>query len=232
MLKCDHLHTFYGAAHALFDVSLAVEDGTVVCILGRNGAGKSTTLRSIMGLTPPRAGTVNFDGHRIDGLPPYKIARLGLGYVPEDRRVFADLSVEDNLLVAERARPGGFGWTVAKAFETFPHLSEFRNRAAGYLSGGQQQMLTIARTLMSNPSVLLVDEPTEGLAPVMVKTLEEAILALKRQGLTMLVAAQDIRFAAAIADYLYVMKRGTIVYEGRRIDMERDIDVVQSHFVV
>jgi branched-chain amino acid transport system ATP-binding protein len=232
MLECDRLHTYYGAAHALFGVSLKVAKGTATCILGRNGVGKSTTLRTIMGLTPPREGSVSFAGRRIDGLPPYRIARLGIGYVPEDRRVFADLSVADNLLVAQRVHRSGIGWTAEKAFEIFPALSEFRDRLAGRLSGGQQQMLTIARTLMGNPDLLLLDEPTEGLAPVTVQTLENAILALKHQGLTMLVAAQDMRFAAKIADQLYVMQRGAVVYEGCRSDMERDEALIQSHLVV
>lgn len=232
MLECDRLHTYYGAAHVLFDVSLKVARGTAACILGRNGVGKSTMLRSVMGLTPPRQGTVNFAGRRIDGLPAHRIARLGIGYVPEDRRVFADLSVEDNLLVAQRARRGGIGWTVDKAFELFPALFEFRTRLAGLLSGGQQQMLTIARALMGNPDLLLLDEPTEGLAPVTVQVLEDAILALKDQGVTMLIAAQDIGFASRIADQLYVMHRGEIVYHGSRSEMERDRAVIGSHLIV
>jgi branched-chain amino acid transport system ATP-binding protein len=232
MLECDRLHTYYGAAHVLFAVSLKVAPGTAACILGRNGVGKSTTLRTVMGLTPPREGSILFKGRRIDGLPAYKVARMGLGYVPEERRVFAERSVEDNQLVAERQAEGGFGWTAERAFEVFPALQEFRTRLAGFLSGGQQQMLTIARALMGNPSMLLLDEPTEGLSPVMVKTLEEAILSLKREGLTMLVAAQDMHFAAKVADHLYVMNRGAIVYEGPRADMERDAAVIQSHLVV
>jgi branched-chain amino acid transport system ATP-binding protein len=231
MLAVERLHSFYGAAHVLFGVSLAVEAGTAACILGRNGVGKSTTLKSIMGLVPPRDGSIRFEGREIAGLPAYKIARLGIGYVPEDRRVFADLSVEDNLEVAERQRPGS-DWTAERAFDTFPALREFRTRLAGNLSGGQQQMLTIARSLMGNPGLLLLDEPTEGLAPIVVQALEEAIMGLKRQGLTMLVAAQDLHFAERIADYLYVMDRGSIVYEGPREAFERDGAVIQAHLVV
>jgi branched-chain amino acid transport system ATP-binding protein len=232
MLECEALETYYGAAHVLYGMSLAVRRGSAACILGRNGVGKTTCLRSIMGLTPPRSGSIRFGGSAIAGLPAFRIARLGIGYVPEDRRIFADLSVEDNLLIAERQHAGGSGWTLAKAYEIFPPLAEFRHRMGGNLSGGQQQMLTIARTLMGNPSLLLIDEPTEGLSPIMVRVLEEAIMALKRAGMTMLVAAQDMRFAHRVADHIYVMNRGTIVYSGRIDDARRDEAVIRSHLVV
>jgi branched-chain amino acid transport system ATP-binding protein len=232
MLECEALETYYGAAHVLYGMSLAVRQGSAACILGRNGVGKTTCLRSIMGLTPPRSGSIRFDGSAIAGLPAFRIARLGIGYVPEDRRIFADLSVEDNLLIAERQHAGGSGWALAKAYEIFPPLAEFRHRMGGNLSGGQQQMLTIARTLMGNPRLLLIDEPTEGLSPIMVRVLEEAIMALKRAGMTMLVAAQDMRFAHRVADHIYVMNRGTIVYSGGIDEARRDEAVIRSHLVV
>jgi branched-chain amino acid transport system ATP-binding protein len=231
MLSCDGVHSFYGASHVLAGVSIAVEAGEIVCLLGRNGVGKSTTLKSIMGLVPPRAGRVMFGGKRIDGQPPHRIARLGLGYVPEDRRVFADLSVEDNLLVAERHRAGGCDWSLAKAYAIFPPLAEFRARRSGYLSGGQQQMLTIARALMGSPSLLLIDEPTEGLSPLVVQQLEQAILDLKREGLTMLIAAQDMAFVTKVADRIYVMNRGAVVFDGTRDDLGRDMASIQTHLL-
>jgi branched-chain amino acid transport system ATP-binding protein len=232
MLSVEAVDLYYGASHALRRVSLTAKKGEVTCILGRNGVGKTTCLRSIMGLTPPLSGSIRLNGAAITGLPAFRIARLGLGYVPEDRRIFADLSVEDNLLVAERPGAGGSGWTLAKAYEIFPPLAEFRHRMGGNLSGGQQQMLTIARTLMGNPSLLLIDEPTEGLSPIVVRTLEEAIISLKRSGMTMLVAAQDMRFAHRVADHIYVMNRGTIVYSGGIDEARRDDALIRSHLVV
>jgi len=231
MLTCDGMHSFYGASHVLSGVSIQVAAGEIVCLLGRNGVGKSTTLKSIMGLVPPRAGRVMFGGRRIDGQPAHRIARLGLGYVPEDRRVFAELSVEDNLLVAERRRIGGCAWSRAKAYQIFPALEEFRARRSGYLSGGQQQMLTIARALMGSPSLLLIDEPTEGLSPLVVQQLEQAILDLKRQGLTMLIAAQDMTFVTRIADRIYVMNRGAVVFDGSRDDLGRDMASIHTHLL-
>ena len=210
MLKCSELNARYGAAHVLFDVDLELPEGRVLSLLGRNGVGKSTLLKTIMGLVPAYSGAISFRGQRIEREPPYRVARLGLGYVPEDRRVFSDLSVEDNIEVAQRR---GSLWTLSRLFEFFPALEEFRKRPAGLLSGGQQQMLTIARTLAGGPTLVLLDEPTEGLAPVMVKALEAVIGELKRQGQTMLIAAQDLRFALAIADEVLVMERGCIVLQ-------------------
>ena len=210
MLKCSELNARYGIAHVLFDVDLVLPEGRVLSLLGRNGVGKSTLIKTIMGLVPAHTGTIEFRGRRIEREPPFRIARMGLGYVPEDRRVFAELSVEDNIEVAQRA---GSQWTRSRLFHFFPALQEFRKRPAGLLSGGQQQMLTIARTLAGGPALVLLDEPTEGLAPVMVKALEAVIGELKRQGQTMLIAAQDLRFALAIADEVLVMERGRIVHQ-------------------
>lgn len=209
MLSCTELNTWYGPAHVLFDVSLDVGEGRVLSVLGRNGVGKSTLLKSIIGLAPPSSGDIVFNGQSLRGQAPFKIARAGIGYVPEERRVFSDLSVEENLEVAER---GGGKWSRYEAFRVFPALKEFRDRRAGLLSGGQQQMLTIARALMGNPRLLLVDEPTEGLSPIMVKTLAGMIRDLRSAGQTMLIAAQDLRFALSIADDLVVLDRGRVVY--------------------
>lgn len=227
MLKCAELNARYGIAHVLFDVDLELSEGRVLSLLGRNGVGKSTLLKTIMGLVPAHSGRVEFGGRRIEREPPFRIARLGLGYVPEERRVFADLSVEDNIEVAERA---GSAWTRERLFDFFPALREFRKRPAGLLSGGQQQMLTIARTLAGGPALVLIDEPTEGLAPVMVKTLEAVIRELKRQGQTMLVAAQDLRFALAIADEVLVMDRGRIVHQAAGDAARRDSAKVRALF--
>ncbi|WP_374632434.1 ABC transporter ATP-binding protein [Ferrovibrio sp.] len=213
MLECKGINTFYGPAHILFDLSIQVSEGQMVCLLGRNGVGKSTTLKSIMGLAPVASGSINFDGVDITGWPAFKIARSGLGYVPEERRIFAELSVEDNLEVAER---GGSPWSRQAVYDLFPPLLEFRHRNGGHLSGGQQQMLTIARTLVGNPRLLLIDEPTEGLSPIVVRSLEDMIRDLKAKGQTMLLAAQDVKFSLSVADYIYVMDRGRIVYEAER----------------
>lgn len=213
MLECKDLNTFYGPAHVLFDVDISVRAGQMVCLIGRNGVGKSTTLKSIMGLAPVASGAVMFEGVDISAWPPHRIARAGIGYVPEDRRVFADLTVEENLEVAER---GGTPWSVAAVYELFPALQEFRQRRGGLLSGGQQQMLTIARTLVGNPRLLLIDEPTEGLSPIVVRTLEEMIRSLKAKGQTMLLAAQDLRFSLSVADELYVLDRGRVIYRAGR----------------
>ena len=209
MLRCTELNTWYGPAHVLFDISLDVAEGRVLSVLGRNGVGKSTLLKSIIGITPPGSGDIVFDGLNLRGLPPHKIAQAGIGYVPEERRVFADLTVEENLEIAEVRRGA---WSRREAFLAFPALEEFRHRRAGLLSGGQQQMLTIARALMGNPRLLLVDEPTEGLSPILVKSLAGTIHDLKKSGQTMVVAAQDLRFALSIADELAVLDRGRVVY--------------------
>ncbi len=232
MLECRNLATFYDAAQILFDVSLSLAKGRSACLLGRNGVGKTTCLKTIMGLVPPVAGTIDFKGNDIAGLPAFKVAQQGIGYVPEERRIFPDLSVEDNLLIAEKANPDGITWDLQKCYEVFPPLHEFRHRQGGYLSGGQQQMLTIARTLMGRPSLLLVDEPTEGLSPLMVRTLEEAIIGLKQEGLTMLLAAQDMHFAHHVADEVHVMNRGAIVYSGTVEQVKADADKVLAYLAV
>jgi branched-chain amino acid transport system ATP-binding protein len=215
MLEVEGLHTYYGRAHILADVGFAVAQGEVVVLLGRNGAGKSTTLRSIMGLVRPARGRVLFRGADITGRQPFEIARLGLGYVPEDRRVFVELTVEENLEVGRRPTTAGAPmWTTEKLFALFPNLARMRGRAAGQMSGGEQQMLTIARTLMGNPAFLLLDEPSEGLAPVIVEQMVKTILDLKREGLTVLLSEQNLHFARAVADRALIIEKGRIRFAG------------------
>jgi branched-chain amino acid transport system ATP-binding protein len=229
MLTCKGINTFYGPAHVLFDVDVEVAEGQMVCLIGRNGVGKSTTLKSIMGLAPVSTGSIVFEGKEISALPSFMVARSGIGYVPEDRRVFADLTVEENLEVAER---GGTPWTRKSVYELFPALHEFRTRRGGLLSGGQQQMLTIARTLVGNPKLLLIDEPTEGLSPIVVRALEDMIRGLKAKGQTMLLAGQDIRFSLSVADFIYVLDRGRVVYSGARAEAARDIERIRGMLTV
>jgi len=222
LLELEDVHTAYGLSRVLFGISLHVNEGECVCLLGRNGVGKTTTLRSVMGLTPPSAGQVRFKSRDITGWAPYRIARAGIGFVPEDRRVFAELSVWENLEVAERAaaRPGRF--TIEGVFGLFPVLRELRNRQGGLLSGGEQQMLTIARTLMGNPDVLLLDEPSEGLAPLVVKALLAQIGELKTQGLTILLAEQGVEFSLALADRVYVLEKGAVRFTGAAATLKSD----------
>jgi branched-chain amino acid transport system ATP-binding protein len=214
-LSVRNLDAFYGRARALFDVSLDVAPGEAVALIGRNGAGKSTTFRAILGLLRNRTGEVSFDGHDLTRLATHEIARLGLGYVPEDRRIFSDLTVAENLSVGRRPpRAGAAAWTPEKLFAIFPNLAELRRRAGGRMSGGEQQMLAIARTLMGNPSLLLLDEPSEGLAPRIVEQMIEAIGRMKREGLSMLVAEQNLAFARLIAERVYVIEKGAVRFSG------------------
>lgn len=222
LLELEDVRTAYGLSRVLFGISLYVNEGECVCLLGRNGVGKTTTLRSVMGLTPPSAGQVRFKSRDITGWAPYRVARAGIGFVPEDRRIFAELSVWENLEVAERAaaRPGRF--TIDGVFRLFPVLRELRNRQGGLLSGGEQQMLTIARTLMGNPDVLLLDEPSEGLAPLVVKALLAQIGELKAQGLTILLAEQGVEFSLALADRVYVLEKGAVRFTGAAATLKSD----------
>jgi len=221
-LKVENIHTYYGLSQALFGISLEVDAGQCVCLLGRNGVGKSTTLRSIMGLTPPASGRALWKGVPIAGWRPDRVARAGIGYVPEDRRVFGELTVLENLDVARRAagRPGR--WTVSGVCTLFPRLVELRDRRAGLLSGGEQQMLTIARTLMGNPELLLLDEPSEGLAPLVVESLLEQVRRLKQQGLTILLAEQGVEFSLSLADRVYVLEKGAVVHQGPAAALRED----------
>src|SRR5271169_2558481 len=222
LLAVEDIHTAYGLSRVLFGISLEIAAGECVCLLGRNGVGKTTTMRSVMGLTPPASGRVLWKGQDITGWPPHKIARAGIGFVPEDRRVFAELTVWENLDVAARAarRPGR--WTIASVCELFPVLRELRNRPGGFLSGGEQQMLTIARTLMGNPELLLLDEPSEGLAPLVVEALCAKIGELKAQGMTILLAEQGVEFSLALADRVYVLEKGTVRFSGAAAELRDD----------
>jgi branched-chain amino acid transport system ATP-binding protein len=216
----------------LFGVSIRAARGEVVALLGRNGAGKSTTLRSIMGLLPPRAGRVVLRGEEITGWPPHRACQRGLGFVPEDRRVFADLTVAENLEVGRRpGRGGAAGWTHERVYEFFPVLGERRGQRGGTLSGGEQQMLAIARTLMGSPEVLLLDEPSEGLAPVVVRTLLDRLLALRAEGQTILLSEQNVRFATRLADRAYVLEQGHVRYEGTIADLLGDERVRQAYLL-
>ena len=231
MLEVEDVHTYYGLSHILFGVSLEAPAGEIVCLLGRNGAGKSTTMKSIMGLVPPRRGSIRFKGTEISGRKPYQIARLGIGYVPDDRRVFADLSVGENLEISERRR-GKEAWTRERVYEFFPALGRIDDRKAGFLSGGEQQMLTIGRALMTNPEFLLLDEPTEGLAPMVVRLLEEQIAALRDRGLTVLLAEQNQKAALDLSDRGYVIDNGSIRYHGSIEDLRENEDVRKKYLLV
>ena len=216
LLDVRDIETAYGLSRVLFGVSVEVRPDECVCLLGRNGVGKTTTMRSIMGLTPPQRGRVTWKGTDITGWPPYRVARVGIGFVPEDRRIFPDLTVWENLDVASRTsgRTTSSGWTVERVFDLFPKLRELARRNGGFLSGGEQQMLTIARTLMGNPELLLLDEPSEGLAPLVVDHLQEQIARLKHEGLTILLAEQGVDFSLALADRVYVLEKGAIRFSG------------------
>ena len=227
LLEAHDLHTAYGLSRVLFGVSIDVSAGECVCLLGRNGVGKSTTMRSIMGLTPPQAGRVRFKGMDITGWAPYRVARAGLGFVPEDRRIFADLTVWENLDVARRATAAE-GFTVERVFDLFPKLRELASRQGGHLSGGEQQMLTIARTLMGNPQLLLLDEPSEGLAPIVVDHLRDQIARLKREGLTILLAEQNTEFSLSLADRVYVLEKGSIKFSGPAARLRDDASLRQE----
>jgi branched-chain amino acid transport system ATP-binding protein len=227
LLEAHDLHTAYGLSRVLFGISLEVHAGECVCLLGRNGVGKSTTMRSIMGLTPPQSGRVRFNGMDITGWAPYRVARAGLGFVPEDRRIFADLTVWENLDVARRAA-GGNGFTLERVFDLFPKLRELTGRQGGHLSGGEQQMLTIARTLMGNPQLLLLDEPSEGLAPIVVDHLRDQIARLKHEGLTILLAEQNTEFSLSLADRVYVLEKGSLKFSGPAARLRDDAALRQE----
>ena len=233
VLELSDVHTYYGSSHVLHGVSLGVEDGEVVCLLGRNGAGKTTTMRSIIGLTRAASGGIRFGGHDLTALPPHRIARLGVGFVPEDRRIYGDLTVEENLLVV--ARPGDghtAAWTLERVYELFPVLRRLARNKGQHMSGGEQQMLTIARTLMGNPSALLLDEPSEGLAPIIVQRVGDLLRRLRDMGVTVLLAEQNMHFCLGIATGATVIDKGQIVYCDTIERLRSNDDVKQRYLAL
>jgi branched-chain amino acid transport system ATP-binding protein len=232
MLALDGVHAHYGSAHVLHGVSLTVEAGQIVCLVGRNGVGKSTTLKAIMGVVRPSAGTVAFKGERIDGRPPYAIAARGLAWVPEDRRVFPSLSVAENIRVAGQATPRSGPERIAEALAFFPDLVARAGQRAGSLSGGQQQMLAMARALASRPDLILLDEPTEGLSPLIVETIRAGILETRARGAAILLVEQNLSLALGVGDVFFVLSRGAVVYRGTREELLARPEVVQEHLGV
>jgi branched-chain amino acid transport system ATP-binding protein len=233
MIEVSRLNVAYGLAQILFELELGVPAGEVAVLLGRNGAGKSTCLKSIMGLLHPLSGEIRFEGHRIDRLEPFQIARLGLGYVPEDRRIFSDLTVIQNLEVGRQAASGRtVHWTARRVFELFPNLGRMQNRLGARMSGGEQQMLAIARTLMGNPKAVLLDEPSEGLAPLIVEQLANTVLELKREGLTVLLCEQNLRFARKVADRAFVIEKGRMRYASTMQTLASDVEVRDQYLSV
>lgn len=233
MLKVSALHSYYGQAHILADISLEVNAGEVVVLLGRNGAGKSTTLKSIVGLVRAKSGSIEFQGQRIERTAPYRIARMGLGYVPEDRRIFTDLSVMENLEVGRQAaRAGAPTWNFEKLGALFPNLREMPHRPGGRMSGGEQQMLTIARTLMGNPLCVLLDEPSEGVAPVIVDQMVEAIRGLKAAGVAILLSEQNLHFAMDVADRAYIIEKGGIRFSGTMAELQANAEIQAQYLAV
>jgi len=216
ILDVGNMHSYYGKSHILQGVDLVLAPGEMACLLGRNGVGKSTTLKSIMGLVKPRQGSIRFKDEDIQGREPYQIARRGLGYVPEERRIFKSLTVHENLLIGIKKPSGGGGqdWTVERVFESFPRLKERRNLKGGYLSGGEQQMLTIARTLLGNPELILVDEPTEGLAPLVAEAVLEMLATISATGIAILLVEQNYKAALKLAQGFFIMSKGRIVFHG------------------
>lgn len=232
MLQVDDIHVYYGDSHVLQGMSLQVTPGEIVCLLGRNGAGKTTTLRGILGLTPPKTGRVIFDDTDVTGRPVYEKVRMGIAFVPEDRRIFPGLTVNENLEVAALpSREGSDPWTIERVYEAFPVLGHLRRRRGGNLSGGEQQMLAIARALVGNPRLLLLDEPCEGLAPVIVEELAKVISGLKAQ-MPVLMTEQNARFALSVSDRGYVIDKGMLRYEGSKQDLLNNEEVQSRYLAV
>ena len=233
MLEVSRLNSWYGPAHILFDVELQVAEGEVIALLGRNGAGKSTAFKSIMSLLTSKQGEIKFRGEDISRLPPFDIARKGLGYVPEDRRIFTALTVEENLEVGRQAgRDQRAVWTPERIYEVFPNLGNMRKRPGGNMSGGEQQMLTIGRTLMGNPHLILLDEPSEGLAPKIVEQMADAIVTMKSEGLSILLSEQNLHFARLISDRAYILEKGAIRYSGTIAELESREDIRQAYLAM
>ncbi|MDC1427613.1 ABC transporter ATP-binding protein [Rhodospirillaceae bacterium] len=231
-LEVNSIHTSYGLSQVLFGISLSVEAGQVISLIGRNGVGKTTTMRSIIGLTPASSGKIIFQGTDITKLPAYKISRLGVGFVPEERRIFPQLSVWENLDIARRPAISGEGWDEERVFTLFPDLKDIQARPGGVLSGGQQQMLTIARTLMNNPSILLLDEPSEGLAPKVVEDLRDQVKLLKDTGLSIILAEQNLKFVLYLSDYCHILEKGEIKYSGSPEDLRAKPEILEQYLTL
>jgi branched-chain amino acid transport system ATP-binding protein len=231
ILEVKEIHTYYGTSHILFGISFEVKVGEAVCLLGRNGAGKTTTLKSIIGLNPPKKGSIQFKGQEVVGKPPYRIAQMGIGFVPDDRRIFPDLTVRQNILIARRDREGSI-WTLDLVYSLFPKLRELDTHMGTQLSGGEQQMLTIARTLMTNPELILLDEPGEGLAPLVIKAMGVQLGEIKKMGLNMLICEHNVGLAMALSDRGYVMDKGTIRYHGTIEELKQNDEVRKKYLMI
>ena len=231
MLEVNGIHTYYGTSHILFGISFNVKEGEAVCLLGRNGAGKTTTFRSIIGLTPPKAGSIKFKDREIIGKPPYRIAKMGIGFVPDTRRIFPDLTVRQNIMVARREKEKAI-WNLETIYALFPKLRELDTHMGTQLSGGEQQMLTVARTLMTNPELLLLDEPGEGLAPLVIQAMKEQLGEIKKLGITMLICEHNVGLATALSDRGYVIDKGTIRYQGTIEELQKNEEVRKKYLMV
>jgi branched-chain amino acid transport system ATP-binding protein len=233
ILNIDQINTFYGQSHVLQGVSLSIQKGEVVCLLGRNGVGKTTTLRSIIGLTPPRSGKILFKGVDVAGKPPYQIAQMGIGYVPDDRRIFADLTLFENLELARRlSSRGKTQWTFEKIYDLFPVFVDLKERKGNQLSGGEQKMLATGRALMKNPDLLLLDEPSEGLAPLVIQNLVEVTGRIRSEGVTILLADQNLKFCRKTSDRGYILEKGMIQYQGAMKEIWQNEEIVRKYLVV
>lgn len=233
ILKVDRIDTFYGQSHVLQGVSLSIREGEVVCLLGRNGVGKTTTLRSIIGLTPPRSGQILFNDFNIAGKPPFQIAQMGIGYMPDDRRIFPDLTLFENLELARRlSKKGRVQWTFEKIYNLFPVFIDLKERKGNQLSGGEQKMLAIGRALMKNPDLLLLDEPAEGLAPLIVQNLTEVISRIRSEGVTILLADQNLKFCRKTSDRGYILEKGMVQYQGLMKEIWQNEEIVRKYLVV
>jgi branched-chain amino acid transport system ATP-binding protein len=232
MLELNNVHTYYGESHILNGISLEVKEGSVVALLGRNGMGKTTTVRSIIGFTPPRSGSIHFKGKEITGLPSYQICQMGLALVPQGRRIFPSLSVKENLTIGARPSKRNGGWTLERAYSSFPILKERANQPGNLLSGGEQQMLTIARALLTNPDFLLMDEPSEGLAPLIVEQIGDIITQLKRDGLSILLVEQNLPMASRVSDFVYVLSKGEVVYQSTPEELSKNEEIQGKYLAV
>lgn len=232
ILEVDKINTFYGLSHILFNVSLEIEKGETVCLLGRNGVGKSTTLKSIMGLTPTRSGCIKFAGQEITDLKTHRIAHLGVGYVPEDRIIFPDLTVQENLEMGIKPGNKVGDWTIDRVYQIFPILKERKRQYGGTLSGGEQQMLTIARTLMGNPMLLLLDEPSEGLGPLIIREVYKQVNLLRESGITILLCEQKCDFGLTMANFAYILEKGHICWDGSCRELKEKPDIIKQYLGV